>query len=173
MPNALRTLVAATAVALLSAVVLVALARPVHAAGSVEVVFIQPETFADVGRLDVEREEALQSLAEHLKRLGARLPDGQVLRIEVLDVDLAGERNPFLLDDVRIVRGRADAPRLTLRWTLTEAGRTLRSAEERITDLGYMEGGARTAGDRSDHPYERRLLSRWFTERFEGAAAAR
>jgi hypothetical protein len=168
MSHALRTALLATAVALLSAAVLVALARPAQAAGSAEVRFVEPDKFLDVGRSAHDRERALGSLKLHLERLAQRLPDGQRLRVEVLDVDLAGQEFPRRGTDVRVLRGAADSPMIRLRWTLEQGGATLRSGEERLADLAYLPGRQDGSASDGDLPYEKRMLSRWFREAFEG-----
>ena len=147
-----------------------------QAAGTVEVSFIHPEEFSDVGRGSVEIEQNTQALGEFLKKQAKRLPDGQTLRVEVLDVDLAGELRPFRRSgqEIRVLKGRADWPSMKLRYTLLEGGRALRSGEERISDLNYQFG---IHPSQRDEPmaYDRRLLERWITERFvpERTAAAR
>jgi hypothetical protein len=146
------------------AALLVGAAGALHAAGLVDVHFVEPARYADAGRTPAERERTLKVLGEHLKQLGARLPDGQRLRVDVLDIDLAGTLEPRRAVEVRVLRGRADVPAMTLRWTLSEGSRTLKSGEERITDLDYLERGGRLppAGDLA---YDRALLDRWFAER--------
>jgi hypothetical protein len=149
-----------------SAVLLALAAVPATAAGRVDVNFVEPETFGDVGWGSVDRERNLQVLAQHFQALAARLPDTQTLRVEVLDVDLAGEPRPGAIQDFRVVRGGADWPAITLRYVLDDRGSVLASGEERVTDMNYLF--SRTVG--SDHgplPYERRLIQRWFQERFE------
>lgn len=152
--------------ALVAAVALVTFGPPAHAGGQASVSFIEPQNFSDAGRATLDRERTQKALAEHFERLAARLPDGQTLRIEVLDVDLAGEQHPLILNDVRVLRGRIDWPRMTLRWSLVAGGRTLRTGEERLADMGYPLLGGPRAASGVDLPYERRMLDRWFGERF-------
>ena len=158
------SLAAALAAALLSAPL------QAQAAGTVEVRFIEPRHFTDAGFGELATGRTTQALAEHLKRLGRALPDGQTLRIEVLDVDLAGNVKPGRRGDIRVLRGGADWPRIKLRYTLTEGARTLRSGEETLSDLNYLGTPPRGA-DSGLLPYEERLLSRWFGERFVAAQA--
>ena len=165
MSPSLRSTLIAAAVALLSATVLVVLASPARAAGLVEVRFVQPERFGDAGRNPVERERALSSLSAHLKELGRQLPDGQALKVDVLDVDLAGEEVVRNGRDLRILRGGADVPRLAVRWTLEQGGHSLRSGDDRLTDLGYLNGRIPSNASLSDLPFEKALLTRWFQER--------
>jgi Protein of unknown function (DUF3016) len=168
MSQALRTTLFAALVALLSAAALIAMARPAQAAGTAEVRYVEPERFSDAGRDPFDREQALASLTAHLNQLAQRLPDGQRLRIEVLDLDLAGERVLRRGSDVRVMRGAADWPQIRLRWTLEQGGSAVRSGEERLSDLGYLSGRPSPAGEGA-FPHEKRLLTQWFRAQFEGA----
>lgn len=138
---------------------------PAHAGGSVAVNFVQPERYADIGFGAVERQRNLEVLVKHFVALGRRLPDGQALRIDVLEVDLAGavqpsQRNP----DVRVLEGQADWPRMTLRWSLAADGRPLRAGEDRLADMSYLSHQLGTlAGEPLAH--DRHMVDRWFGQR--------
>lgn len=148
------------------------LAPATNAAGVVDVRFAPPDQMADIGRATLDGERNLQVLARHFQSLAQRLPDGQTLAVTVLDVDLAGEMRPTRRgSDLRVMNGGVDWPMLSLRWSLSEGGRTLAGGEERLTDMAYLSATRRAASD-SELPYETRLIDRWFDERF-GAAAAR
>lgn len=145
-----------------------------YAAGTVDVSFVKPDEFADIGHGSIEIERNTQVLADHLKKLGARLPNGQALKLEVLDVDLAGEQRLNRRgNDLRVLRGRADWPSMTVRYTLTADGRTVRSGQERITDMNYMFGSLRGYGSDEALAYDRRMLDRWFAENFAAEQTAR
>jgi hypothetical protein len=133
------------------------------AAGRADVGFTDPERFTDAGPNAVERERTQRLLREHIEHLAARLPDGQVLRVQVSDIDLAGVFDPFIDGGVRVVGRVADAPRITLRYTLSAGDRALASGEARLTDMAYLERGV---GPHRGSPleYERRLLDDWFAE---------
>jgi hypothetical protein len=133
-----------------------------HAAGQVQVKWIEPEKFADVGRGSFDRERTLQTLADHLQALGKRLPDGQTLNIEVTDVELAGELEPFTRfhHEVRVLRGRADWPRISLRYTLSQGERTLARGEADLSDPNYLYRSPRL-GQGNTLAYEKRLLDDW------------
>lgn len=140
-------------------------------AGEVEVKFIDPDKFADAGRSNRDRERTLQTLADYLQTLGRELPDGQTLRIEVRDIDLAGNVEPFgwyRSDEVRVLRGRADWPHVYLSYTLQAEGRTLKAGEAQLADLSYMY--SLRGRDRSvdEMAYEKRMVRRWFDETFAG-----
>ena len=120
-----------------------------HAAGTVEVSFVEPARYSDAGRDPVESRRNEDTLARYLEGLGERyLAAGQTLKIDVLDLDLAGTVRPSRrgTGDIRIVRGGADAPHIRVRYSLAAGGQVVKSAEEVITDLNYL-GHA----DRPDH----------------------
>lgn len=138
-------------------------------AGVVEVGFMQPDRYHDAGRTARERDETQQALAGHLRQLGERLlPARQTLKIEVLDIDLAGELRPGPAgsDEIRVMRGGADWPRIALRYEWRDGDRLLSSGEERLADLDYLAHAATLPGRSGPLPYEKRLLERWFNERF-------
>jgi hypothetical protein len=159
---------AATAAALLAAAAFAAPAA--HAAGKVVVNYLQPEQFADIGRSSWDRERTLKTLSSHFEALAARLPEGQTLRIEVTEVDLAGEIRPWGWHELRVMRGTVDWPTLGLRYTLQQGDRTLKSGEERISDMNYLHSTLQPR-DRADTDmaYERRLVRRWFEATFTAA----
>lgn len=142
-------------------------ALPATAAGTVEVTWVQPERYIDTGRKPWEREDALKSLGEHFKKLGRQLPDGQTLKIEVLDVDLAGDLEPGTGRDLRVLRGGADGPRITLRYTLQQGGQTVKAGEEQLTDANYFQGTLRAkVQSDGDLAYEKHMIAQWFGATF-------
>lgn len=149
----------------LLAIALVAVGAPARAAGTVTVNFIQPDRYADVGVGAVERQRNLDALKRHFVALGNRLPDGQVMTIDVLEVDLAGEVQPWRRNpDLRVLKGGADWPRMTLRWTLEGGGQPLRRGEDRLADMGYL---SHLVGPPAGEPlaYDRRMVDAWFRDR--------
>jgi hypothetical protein len=162
-PNA-ALLAAAGAIASIAA-----LGTDARAAGVVEVSFVNPEKFADIGRLVADRQRTLDGLQRHFKSLGDQLPDGQALRIEVLDVDLAGELEMTvrLGGEQRVLKGRADWPRMTLRYTLTAGGTTLKSGRDQLSDMAYLDSRAVPPTATSEALYhETRMIDRWFGQNF-------
>src|SRR5690349_10907447 len=81
------------------------------ASADVTVNYVQPERFSDLPFTTWEREVVLKDLTGHFAKLGAQLPPGQNLRIDVLDIDLAGREHPGRGGrDLRIVK-QIDWPR--------------------------------------------------------------
>ena len=145
---------------------------PTAFAGKVEVVFVAPDSYADAGGKGGLRDvptkaTVLREIEHHLVALGARLPAAQELKVEILNLDIAGRREVLGGsggEDVRIF-DRVAWPSIKLRYALVENGRTLTSGEERLTNPGYLDGIARTP---SGDPifFERAMLNRWFNARF-------
>jgi hypothetical protein len=152
-------------------ILIATLASAAATAGTVEVRFIEPDKFADARDGVHSREDVLKTLEERLKQLGAKkLPASQTLQVEVLDIDLAGDAFPRVaLRDTRVLRGRADWPRMHLRYTLREGDKVIKSGEDRIADMKYLMGSLRASQD-SPLPYEKRMLDNWFDERIVAAA---
>lgn len=140
------------------------------ARAEVDVTFTAPEKYADAGlrRENGEhaREVALRTIREQLLALGERyLVSHQTLKIEVLDVDLAGEiewwHGP---NNIRYLRDTT-WPKIKLRYALEEGGQTIRSGEETVSDPSYqMNIIATRSGEIM--PYEKEMLARWFRSRF-------
>ena len=136
---------------------------PAALGGTAEVRFLQPETFTDAGA-QLEDERTLLALQRYVEALAVRhLPAGHVLKVEVTDVDLAGTPRPGT--SLRVLHGRSDFPRIELRYTLLAPGQAALSGSERLVDLGYLQGAR---GIRSSDTlfHEKRMLERWFRERF-------
>ena len=139
-----------------------------HAAGTVQLSFVKPETFADIYDRTYSREQNLKALEQIITSAATPyVADGQTLKIEVLDVDLAGEVRPGARAwDLRILRGRADWPRITFRWSLDGAGAAPRSGEAVVQDMAYLQRIPPAFADTS-LVYERRMLDEWFRQQFK------
>ena len=140
------------------------------AAATVSVTFEHPERYTDAGlyreRGEKAREPALHGIRAHLERLGARhLRPGQSLRIEVLDIDLAGRYEPWRVTtrDVRVLRD-ITWPRIALRYTLEQDGQPLASAEETLRDMNYLMRNHPGRSSDSLH-FEKAMLDDWFRRR--------
>lgn len=140
-------------------------------AGSVEVTYTGADQYTDAGRgRDLEQVE--WALTQHLQKLGATgLPADVTLKIEVTDIDLAGEVRPWrgLWRDVRVMRGTTDWPRIELGFSLERGGQVVDSGKERVADLAYLAVGSSVHLDSSEGLFfEKRMLSNWFAKRFSG-----
>jgi len=158
MPNILRRLVP----------VLLAALAVLPASAAITVSFRQPQNYIDVDRFD-ELDNVTYGLEQHLKALGERyLRPGQELKIEILDIDLAGERHLVRRPqrDIRVVRDLGiDSPSIDLHYSLEESGKVVASGQEHVADMRFMNRGNVYAPD--DYlRYEKRMLDAWFKQRF-------
>lgn len=139
------------------------------AAGRAEIRWAEPAHFADAGFGAREIERTQRVLGAHIERLAGRLPAGQTLAVEVRDVDLAGRLEMFAFDQLRVLGGAPDRPRLDLHFELRAGDAVLQRGDAVLTDLAYLHRGV---GVRRGEPleHERRLLDRWFDEQIAPAA---
>ena len=144
-----------------------------HAAGRVEVSFVHGSApyYLDAGRTawDVERTERV--LREHLLAWAPALPEGQTLAIEIRQIDLAGREVPVRGNDLRVLGGGADWPRITLHYTLRQGDSVLASGDATVSDMNYLDGHLREP--RTELPYDKRMLDDWFHQRFAAATPSR
>jgi len=148
---------------------LLASAGGVACAGVVKVSFVEQDKFSDAGTTRWEARSNLRLLAEHLEALGkSELPADQTLTVDVLDVDLAGVVEPSRHNgtDIRIVRGRADWPRIHLRYTLESPGRLAVHGEEDLADMNYQQDGLSSGRGSAPLFYEKRMLDKWLKRQF-------
>ncbi len=139
-----------------------------RAAGTVEVSYVKPQEFADIGLGSIDRDRSLASLDRIFQDLRTKLPDGQSLQLQVTDVDLAGELEfQGARPDLRVVRGRADWPRMDLHYTLLQNGAVLKSGDAHLSDPSYTFGLQTVRHDEPLH-YERRMVDDWFAKTFGG-----
>jgi len=126
-------------------------------------------TFADLGKMtdvphDFHKREDMQFLfREHLNHLSEKLPAGQVLKVDFLDIDLAGDEFPRVaVRDIRVLKGQADWPRMHLRYSIEQDGKVVGSGESKLSDPGYLMGVNRYQNDLYGH--EKQMLDEWFSK---------
>ncbi|MYM21133.1 DUF3016 domain-containing protein [Duganella sp. FT135W] len=130
----------------------------------VSVSYVKPEDFSDVPRGVIDRDRTLQQFTDYFKSLEKKLPAGQSLKIEVLDIDLAGRLYPRrAAEDIRVMNGGADWPHMHLKYTLEQDGQVLRSGDEELSDMNYQNRfGAHFDSD--PLRYEKQMLDDWFNK---------
>jgi hypothetical protein len=143
------------------------------APAAVTVTYDHPENFSDLPFTSWEQEQALQELTAHFEKLGKALPAGQDLKIDVLDVDMAGREEPGLraAHAIRIQKGGADWPHIHLRYSLESDGAVVKAGDEELSDMSYLTRLNRYAkGD--PLRYEKQMLDDWFARTIAAAQAA-
>ncbi len=147
-------------------------AASAHAAGLIEVSYLKPEQFRDAGWGEFERDKTMKSLSTFLKSLATKLPDGQVLQLQVTDIDLAGTLRPARGNEIRVLRGGADWPQISLHYELRQGPTLLRSGDALVSDMNYLEQPRFREADPGDLPYEKRMLQKWFESLLAAAPPA-
>lgn len=135
-------------------------------AAPASVSFAQSEQFTDVPRSAWDRERLLKQLSSHFDVLAARLPAGQTLKVEVLDLDLAGRTFPGAMHnpDLRVLGTGADWPHMKLRFSVSEGDKIIKSGEDNISSMSYLDRINRyVSGD--SLRYEKQMLDDWFKDR--------
>lgn len=137
--------------------------------GPVNVRWQDPAKFSEIryshNASESRRGNWVEALASHVRKYATpRLPAGERLDVEILDVELAGDYEPWRgiqFQDTRIVR-EIYPPRITLSFTRTGAnGEVIAQGERKLVDHGFMMG-ANTSGLGSEPlRFEKTLLERW------------
>jgi len=135
------------------------------ASAAVQVAWVHPENFHDLPFPTWERDEMLGQITDHFKKLGDNLPPGQDLRIEITDFDPAGHLVPSARfgRDLRIMSGRADWPRMELRYAIEQNGQVVKSGEARLQDMNYQQTFNRYF-DSEPLRYEKQMIDDWFAK---------
>jgi hypothetical protein len=135
----------------------------VTASADVTVNFVKPENYPDMPFSPVDRDAVLKDIGDYFTKLGKNLPAGTDLRIDVLDLDLAGRIEPSRrgTHDLRIVRGGADWPRMTLHFSVEADGKVVNSGDANLQDMDYQFRGKRLS-DSDPLRYEKRMIDDWF-----------
>ncbi|WP_431280746.1 DUF3016 domain-containing protein [Humitalea sp. 24SJ18S-53] len=146
------------------------LVAAVPAQAEVWVTFVNPQAFTDANlyapRLVDQGSPALVGLQRIFERMGRRLPPGQDLHIDVVDVDLAGYFPPWRIPNPSLrVMEATIWPRIRFRYALSQEDRIVASGDETVTDMTYLQ---RPAVTRSAAPlrFEEPMLLDWSADRF-------
>ena len=145
------------------------LASAASQAGTVNVVFVHPENYTDIRDSDRDAGANLKALADYFQWLGQKyLPPEKSVKIEVLDVDLAGRLVPtFRFGTVRVLGKPVDWPQVSLRYTVEVNDQVVSSGEDKVADMGYnLHMVTYSSGERLSN--EKQMLRAWFRGHFAG-----
>ena len=137
------------------------------AEGPVDVSWRDPESFSEIryshNPNESRRGNWLEDLAEYTrKRAQARLPAGERLAVEFVDIDRAGDFEPWrgiTLQDTRFIR-EIYPPRIVLNIKRTDAGgAVVAEGERKLLDAMFM--GSVIHSDTDTLRFEKQLIDRW------------
>ena len=143
------------------------------ARADVRVNFIGSEKFSDIKDNNGFRQpEVLKDIEVYLvEQVGKRLP-GRDVQINVTDVDLAGEVEPFgrRMQWLRVMR-TVTLPAIAFNYEVREGDKVVRQGEVKLRDMNYQDGfNGYSSSDTLR--YEKRMIDRWFQGEFRTATAA-
>ncbi|MGV8941851.1 MAG: DUF3016 domain-containing protein [Lysobacter sp.] len=142
--------------------------------GPVQVAWQDPAGFREISRgqdhIDRLHGVWVRQLAQYLRsEAERRLPVGERLQVTFIDIDRAGEYEPWLgprYSDVRIMRD-IYPPRIRLEFRRLDAkGQVLAEGERQLVGSDYL---SRSRMTRDDDPlrYEKQLLEDWLRREFK------
>ncbi|NQY87531.1 MAG: DUF3016 domain-containing protein [Colwellia sp.] len=143
---------------------------PVAYAATSEVVWTDHEKYRDIrpgneGRKHF-RERTFKSFEKHFAKLAENLPAGQLLKINVTDIDLAGDTHFGGINQLRIIKD-IYSPRMNFSYQLVNAdGSIVTSDEIVLKDMNFMMGSNLKYRNKS-LGYEKKMLDDWFADTFK------
>jgi len=139
-------------------------------AANVEVKWTEPSKYRDVkpsnsGSRKHFEEQTFKNLENHFTKLASQLPENQTLKIEVTDVDLAGDVNHGGINRLRIIK-EIYFPRIKLSYELIDNDKkSLVSGDVNLKDMNFMMG-SRLKYRNDSLGYEKKMLDDWFKDTF-------
>jgi hypothetical protein len=155
---------------LFSLFITTSLLAPNAFAASVEVTWGDYKKFRDINEGNENRksfrERTFKQFEKHFAELAEALPEKQVLKITVTDIDLAGDTHMGGINRMRIVK-QSYFPRINLSYELLgEEGKAVKSDTVVIKDMNFMSGSNLKYRNEA-LSYEKKMLDEWFDETFE------
>jgi len=142
-----------------------------YAGSATDVKFIKSDSFADMPYSHHARDDVMNELQQHFAKLAAKLPSDQTLKIEVIDIDLAGRIEPNQIGlniDMRILRGGADWPRMKFTYSVESQGKIVKTGAADVSDMNYLRSFNRYSANEPLR-YEKKMLDEWFRKEISPA----
>jgi len=139
------------------------------AAGESEVIWENTDKYTDVRAGNEHRKNfrngVFDKFEKHFATLSKKLPDGQLLKINVTNVDLAGDVRFDTMDRIRVIRD-IYIPRMKFSYQLLNADKSvIDSAEVDLKDMTFMVSTPSRYKNKS-LGYEKHMLDEWFKDTF-------
>lgn len=138
-------------------------------AGESEVTWTDPDKYTDIRPSNESKsrfqKRIFKSFEEHFAKLSEQLPEGQKLKIDVTNVDLAGDVRLGSTQQIRIVKD-IYIPRIKFTFELVNADNTIESSGDvDLKDMSFMMSPNAYSSGKSLN-YEKRMLDKWFNDTF-------
>jgi len=139
-------------------------------AAEVEIKWTEPDKYSDIHEGENHRKnfrkQIFTNFEKHFSKLASQLPEGQILKVEVTNVDLAGTTFHSGINRIRVIKDMYP-PRMKFSYQLLNTDNSIAvEGEADLKDINYMMG--RSLRYRSDTlGYEKGMLDKWFAEIFK------
>jgi hypothetical protein len=146
------------------------------AKGNVEINWQNPEKYSDVRSPSMSnakyRAQVFKQLDEYFNELAADLTDNQTLKINVTNLDLAGQVWPASFvglghssSDVRLIKS-IDIPRMRFSYQLLDqSGVVIKEADADLKDMSFQDRHNPFFNSESLR-YEKNMVKQWFEREF-------
>ena len=143
---------------------------PATFAATSEVKWTNPDDYRDIrpgeGHRKQFRERTFKTLEKHFAKLAEKLPEGQVLKIDVSNVDLAGDVNFSGIKQFRIIK-ESYFPKMKFSYQIVDSkDAEISTGSADLKDMTFMTN-SRLRYRHKSLGYERKMLDDWFKETFE------
>lgn len=137
--------------------------------GPVNVRWQDPAQFSEIryshNRFESKRGNWVERLAQHVRKYATpRLAPGERLDIDITDIELAGDYEPWRgadFQDTRFIR-EIYPPRITLNFTrIGPNGEVIAQGERKLVDHGFLMGSGTAGLDSDPLRYEKAMLQQW------------
>ncbi|REL36904.1 DUF3016 domain-containing protein [Thalassotalea euphylliae] len=140
----------------------------VHA-GTAKVEWTNPDDYRDIRPANESRERFKQRTFKELEtfvtKLAAKLPEGFELKLNVTNLDLAGNVEFGRTQQIRIVR-QIHFPKIDFDYQLLDANQQALAAEQvSLKDMNFLHH-IKTRSSTESLGYEKRMLEDWFNKAF-------
>ena len=139
-------------------------------AASVDIKWTDPDKYRDIhqgndGKKSF-RKNLFHNFEKHFTKLASKLPEGQVLKIEVTDIDLAGSTLHGGISRIRVIKDNYP-PRMDFSYQLMDVNNNLILEDEvKLKNMSFMMG-SNLKYRNSSLGYEKEMIDKWFSKTFE------
>jgi hypothetical protein len=138
-------------------------------AGQSEITWTEPEKYTDI-RPGSEskkrfRNRIFKNFEKHFIKLSEQLPEGQILKLNVTNVDLAGDVRFSPMQEFRIIKD-IYIPRFKFTYELLNADKTIvDSGKVDLKDMSFMNSPSLHSKN-DTLKYEKSMIDKWFKSAF-------
>jgi len=154
---------------ILSLILSILLLVPATKAATSEIKWTNPDDYRDIYPGEEHRkhfrERTFKALEKHFSILAKQLPQGQMLKVEVTDIDLAGDVHHGGIRQIRLVK-EIYFPKMKFSYQVVDVkNNELSAGQVDLKDMSFMMGS--NLKYRNDSlGYEKKMLDNWFKKAF-------